>query len=89
MDNEKDTLVLYQLYFKNTKTNKYELCEERKSEKSLNDLIYKVTLISEQDALKRPTWYGRVVKPEFDISDYRIRVIKVKITKTILEERWI
>lgn len=81
--------ITYSLYFKNTKTKQYELCEERKTEKSIESLLYKIRFYSEQHSSIRPTWYGRIVNPMFDINDYKVKQIKKKIVETILEERWI
>lgn len=83
------TKIIYGLYFKNKKTNKYELCEERNSEKALDTLLYKIKLISEQEPSKHPTWYGRMIKADFDLEDYKIRLTKIKIQETTVEDRWV
>lgn len=83
------TKLIYGLYFKNTETNKYELCAERKNEKALETLLYKIKLISEQDLSRHPTWYGRTIKPSFNIKDYKIRFTKIKIQETTVEDRWV
>ena len=86
---KEETKIVYGLYFKNSDTNKYELCKERKDKQGIEDLLIKIRLFAEQPPKNRPTWYGKSIKPSFDLEDYKIKLTKTKIVENILEDRWV